>query len=310
MIYTVTLNPAVDKTVVIPDFRAGEVNRTAEIRCDAGGKGLNVSKCVSVLGADSTAAMFLGGTAGTFIQSYIEGQEHIIPAIVNIQGETRTNLKIVDPVLHSNTDINEAGPGVSPESFEKLQDLIFSSAHEGDILAMAGSIPTGLLDDSYAKLITSAKGLGMLTLLDSSNRSLVSGIKAIPYLIKPNIDELSSFAGHKLESESAILAECRKLLDTGINKIIVSMGEKGALFISHEMILRGSAPAVDVISTVGAGDSMVAAAAYGESVHMDPKETFRLALAFGSASVKCSGTQAPAKADVDSLYKMIKITEV
>lgn len=310
MIYTVTLNPAIDKTVVIPQFIAGKVNRTTEIRCDAGGKGLNVSKCIAVLGKKTTAAMFLGGTAGTYIKNYIEDQECIIPAIVDIPGETRTNLKVVDPVLHSNTDINEAGPVVSAKSFDSLQKLIFSSAVKGDILAISGSIPQGLGDDSYAKLITEAKKIGMLTFLDSSGESLASGINAVPYLIKPNTYELSAYAGRKISSEKDVRDECQALLDSGIRKIVVSMGAKGAYYFSREMVLSGCAPSVNILSTVGAGDSMVAALAYGETVRMDPKEAFRLALAFGSASVQCSGTQAPAKEEVDSLYKQIKIKEI
>lgn len=333
MIYTVTLNPAVDKTVTINDFMTGEVNRTDKIRTDAGGKGLNVSKCLASLGAKSTAAMFLGGNAGNLIRSFLydtksSAHDMITPLIVDVPGETRTNLKIVDPQSGTTTDINEKGPVITTEAFDKLTDMIFSSAHEGDILVLSGSVPHGLSSDVYARLISKADSRKIKTFLDTSGESLVSGINAVPFLIKPNVQELTYVMGHseddansakrtlsmsdndinKASVSSIIITECDRLLASGISRIVVSAGADGAFYFSEKKRLRGISPSVPVQSTVGAGDSMIAALAYGESVNMDEEEAFRLALAFGTASVQCPGSSAPSKDDVKKMINQIKIT--
>ena len=320
MIYTVTLNPAVDKTVTINDFRTGEVNRTDKIRTDAGGKGLNVSKCLASLGAKSTAAMFLGGNAGSLIRSFIcdtksSAHDMITPLIVDVSGETRTNLKIVDPSSGTTTDINEKGPVITTEAFDKLTDMIFSSAHEGDILVMSGSVPQGLRADVYAGLISKADSMKIKTFLDTSGESLVSGINAVPFLIKPNVQELAYVMGHSGDdanksSISSIIIECDKLLASGISRIIVSDGADGAFYFSEKKRLRGISPSVPVQSTVGAGDSMIAALAYGESANMNEEEAFKLALAFGTASVQCPGSSAPSRNEVYKMMDQIKTTDM
>lgn len=310
MIFTITLNPALDKTVIIPDFKLGEVNRIQSSRCDAGGKGLNVSSCICSLGGISTAATLLGGSTGTFIRNYIERQSGIIPEIVDLEADTRTNLKIIDPVSHTNTDINDSGPEVNDNDFNLLSDRLFSSIRENDIIVLSGSIPTGLNNDSYARLIEKAHQCNALTFLDASGEALSLGIKAVPYLIKPNISELSQFAGRTLSDEKDILDECKKLLDKGISRIIVSMGSDGAYYISKEICMHGLAPRVCVKSTVGAGDAMVAALAFCKSELFSARQAFTLALAFGSASVTSAGTQAPSKDLVDSLYSQVEIIDI
>lgn len=142
MIYTVTLNPAIDKTVVMENFSAGAVNRVSSIRVDAGGKGINVSKCLQKLGADTVAAAILAGDAGKQLENMLA--ELKIPVLqINVPGQSRTNLKIIDPVKKENTDINEPGPGVSREDLEKLKQLLGQKVAAGDSVVLSGSLPAG-----------------------------------------------------------------------------------------------------------------------------------------------------------------------
>lgn len=309
MIITVTLNPAIDKTVTISNFTAGEVNRIETLRSDVGGKGINVSKCLKELGCESTAAAFWGGEAGRSGEAQLQ-QSGVESLPVFIGGTTRTNMKIIDPEQGTNTDINEPGPQISPEELEQLIQKLDEKLNQGDILVLAGSIPAGISPDIYKELTIRYKEKGVKVFLDADGESFAEGIKASPYLIKPNIDELSRYAGEKITDIRGILKAVKPLLQSGIEKIVVSMGAQGAVFIQKGRILIASSLNVPVLSTVGAGDSMVAALAYGEEKGLDEKKTYKLSMAMGAASVMCSGTQAPKASSVESLYHMVNMIEL
>ncbi len=324
MIITVTLNPAIDKTVTIPNFTAGQVNRIETLRIDVGGKGINVSKCLKELGCGSMAAAFWGGAAGRSGEAQLQenlscagyegqgtiaqGKIHSLP--VFIEENTRTNMKIIDEAQGQNTDINEPGPLIKQEELEQLIRKLDESLKEGDILVLAGSIPKGISTDIYKELTIRYKEKGVKVCLDADGESFAEGIKAAPYLIKPNIDELSRYAGEKLTDIRGILKAVKPLLQSGIEKIVVSMGAQGAVFIQKGRIFIASSIDVPVLSTVGAGDSMVAALAYGEEKGLSEKQTYKLSMAMGAASVMCSGTQAPKAVTVESLYHMVNIIEL
>lgn len=292
MIFTVTLNPAMDETAVIPGFAAGQVNRVQSLRRDVGGKGINVSKCLQLLGSGSKAAAFWGGACGK------SGEEAVRRAGIGslpvwIQGETRTNLKIVNPQQGQNTDINEPGPQIAPEEYEKLLAELDAQLKEGDLLVLAGSIPQGLPRNVYGSLIRRFRPRGIRVFLDADGDALRLSLEAQPYLIKPNIDELSRLTGKALRTPAEIQAAVQPLLKRGIREIAVSMGAQGAMFFSEEGCFLAESIPVPVRSTVGAGDSMVAALAFGCQSKLPAAERYRLAMAISAASVTCSGTQAP-----------------
>ena len=309
MIITVTLNPAIDKTVTISNFKTGEVNRIETLRSDVGGKGINVSKCLKELGCESMAAAFWGGDAGRSGEAQLlESGVQSLP--VFIEETTRSNMKIIDPEQGKNTDINEPGPQIKPEEMEELIQKLDEKLTQGDILVLAGSIPKGINTDIYKTLTTRYKEKGVKVFLDADGTSLAEGLSAAPYLIKPNIDELSRLAGEKITDIRGILKTIKPLIQQGIEKIIVSMGAQGAVFIQKGRIFIASSIDVPVLSTVGAGDSMVAALVYGEEKGLTEIQTYKLAIAMGAASVMCSGTQAPKAATVESLYHMVNIIEL
>lgn len=310
MIFTVTLNPALDKTVTIPSFSVNAVNRVQSLRTDAGGKGINVSKCIGVLGGKSTALAILGGNVGKGILSFLEDQPCITPVAVWTDGETRTNMKIVDPDRGFYTDINEPGPKVGPDVLSRLRGELLSRVKKNDIVVLSGSMPAGAPASLYGEWCRLFREHGARVFLDADGDRLALGLDAKPDLIKPNRDELAALTGKALATEKDVFHAAVSLLEKGIARVVVSLGKDGALFLSRSGALRLPSLEVPVRSTVGAGDSMVAALAYGAEQNMPWEKQARLAVAFGTASVTCDGTQTPSAETVQGFFKQTKVKKV
>lgn len=292
MIYTVTLNPALDKTVEIPSLTVDSVNRITTMRTDPGGKGINVSKVIQKLGGESTATGILGGNTGRAICSAVE-EMGIRTAFRFVAGETRTNLKVIDPVNHTNTDLNEPGVTVSEEVLKDLLDELVFRVKEGDIVVLSGSLPQGAPKDTYGIWVKACKKAGAKVMLDVDGALLEAGIKESPYLIKPNNHELSALMGRVLNTPEELAQAAAELMEKyDIAKVVISMGGDGALYITKEETVCAEGLKVPVKSTVGAGDSVVAALAVSEEAGKTMEETVRLSTACGAANVMCSGTQA------------------
>lgn len=306
MIITVTLNPAVDKTIEIDSFTVGEVNRISKTRVDAGGKGINVSKVIKSLGGSSKALGILSGNSGRFIKEYLD-TEAIENDFTFTAGETRTNLKLVDKVNHTNTDLNEFGPEVSENDLKEVASKFLKQLDEKSVIVFSGSIPRNVNKNIYKLWIEKAKAMGAKTLLDADGELLKQGIEAGPYLIKPNIHELEGFFGKKIEGIKEVVELSRKLLEYGIKVVVISLGGDGALFINEKDVIYAHGIKVDVSSTVGAGDSMVAALAVAFDNNYDFERSIKLAVACGTASVTTAGTQA---ADIDTVMKFEKMVQL
>ena len=223
MIYTVTLNPALDKTVEIPGMALDTVNRITEMRTDPGGKGINVSKVIAKLGGDSRAVGILGGESGRTLEKLLEN-ENFTTQFRFVEGQTRTNLKIIDREGHTNTDINEPGLTVTAAELDALLRELLAELRPGDIVVLAGSLPKGAPQDTYRSWTAACKKAGARVFLDADGALLAEGIKAAPHLIKPNDGELSRLAGKKLETLEELTAEGRKLLERGIERVVISLG--------------------------------------------------------------------------------------
>lgn len=305
MIVTVTLNPALDKTMEIDDFSVERVNREKKSRVDAGGKGINVSKVINELGGASIATGFLAGNSGNFIKEQLD-QFGIQNDFVFTNGETRTNLKVVDLKNKTYTDINENGPLISEEDLKNVENKINNYLVDGSVLVLSGSIPKNLDKDLYYKMIISAKERGAKVILDADGELIKEGIKAGPYLVKPNIDELERLYGVKLSTNEEIIECAKKLFEYGIEVVVVSLGGDGSIFITKDNIAMVEAIKVDVKSTVGAGDSMVAALAQSIDKNYLLDKVIRLAVASGTGAVMMEGTQAPSIDKVLKIYDEVK----
>lgn len=306
MIRTVTLNPALDKTLEINNFEIDAVNRVSSVRIDAGGKGINVSKLIKILGGRSKAFGILSGRNGDYIKEYLDKAE-IENDFVYAEGETRTNLKIIDSIRHTNTDINEPGPYVPYDKIKELERKIFGAIGENAVLVLSGSIPKSVSTDIYYRWIDMAKKLKVRVVLDCDGELLKKGIKAEPYLIKPNINELEELLGRKVSGMDDMIKSARELLRSGIEVVVLSLGSDGAFFVKDGCIIHAKGVRVDVKSTVGAGDSMVAALAFALDEGMSFEKAAALSAAAGTAKVTTSGSQPPSMDKIMSIERLVKL---
>ncbi len=284
MIYTVTLNPALDKTVEIPSFTTDGVNRITSIRTDPGGKGINVSKVVAALGSTSRALGILGGSTGQMISEALSGL-NMTCDFLPVEGNTRINLKVVDPIAHTSTEINEPGVPVDPATLQSLLDHLLKLLRHDDIVVLAGSLPVNAPADTYRVWGDACREKGAKVILDSDGagwpwRALG---KAVPHQAQQRRSFLTSI-GRALDSQQELTAAARELLQTGVQKVIVSMGSRGMLHVLPEQTIFVPGLRVPVKDTVGAGDAVIAALAVAEERGLTLEETLRLSTAAGAAS--------------------------
>ncbi len=306
MIYTVTLNPALDKTVEITDFAVDRVNRISALRTDPGGKGINVSKVLQELGVESVVFALLGGTTGQKIAQDLEALG-LQCRLTFAEGETRTNLKVIDRINHTNTDINEPGLEVTPQVLAAMQAELCSLVQEGDIVVFSGSLPQGAAPDTYECWARSCAAAGAKVFLDADGPLLAAGMQAKPYLVKPNDEELSRWMGRELTTVEELCDAGKSLLKRGAERVVVSMGSRGALYLTEDTCLYAEGLKVPVGSTVGAGDSVVAALAVAEARGLTWEEAARLSTATGAANVMCDGSQAAPQRVIEELMPQVVI---
>lgn len=309
MIITVTLNPALDKTIEIHEFKIGSVNRIVSTRVDAGGKGINVSKVIKELQHKSLALGFLGGSSGNQIKNYLDDLD-INNDFLFIKGQTRTNLKITDKVNNTHTDINENGPSLVEEDIINIKEKTMKYCNEDSLVVLSGSVPSGARSTIYAEMIKNIKNKGGKVILDADGELLIEGIKAGPYMVKPNIDELEKAFGINGDKEDEVIATAKKILDYGVKYVVISLGAKGSMFISNDKVAKVNGIKVEVKSTVGAGDSMVAALAIAVEKDYSFEEAIKLACATSTANVMTEGTQTGRFEDIEKLKKQITINYI
>jgi 1-phosphofructokinase len=308
-IATVTLNPAIDQTVTIPDFKAGGVNRVESMRADAGGKGVNVAAFLADYGVATTATGFLG-RENTQLFEHFFGEKKIADRFVRINGSTRTGIKIVDPVRQETTDINYPGMAPASEDIQTLIGVIERLAADHRWFVLAGSIPAGVPPTIYAELIRTVAACGGRVALDTSGEALIHALESVPALIKPNLDELEACLGRRLERRDQVLAAARQLLARGIETVVVSMGAEGALFVEADGTVQAMPPAVGVVSTVGAGDALLSGTLAAKIERRDLSEVARLATAFAMVAVTHIGAGLPADANLEEIAAGVSIDRV
>lgn len=305
MVITVTLNPALDRTITLNGLNIGNVNRAITTREDIGGKGINVSKVLKNLQINSLCTGFLGGNLeNVFIQDF--KKRGLNNEFIHIKNETRTNTKIVDILNNTNTDINEQGPYISEYELEAFINKFKFICNKGDIVVLSGGVSPSLPDDIYLQLTKIAKAKGALVILDADKELLKNGIKACPDIIKPNNHELQKLLNLSDICDESIINAAKHLNNLGISKIMVSLGEKGGLFVTKSGVYKCQGLKVPVKSTVGAGDSMVSAIVYSLLNNYSDRETLRFATACGAASVSLDGTQACTLEQVEKLLIDVK----
>lgn len=292
-IVTVTLNAAIDKTYYMNGFSTGSVMRVDRVHAIAGGKGLNVARVLHQLGHEAvTATGFTAGYNGQFIAKAAEN-EGLHTDFVAIDGESRVCLSIVDEVNHSFTEVLEPGPQVTSEDENLMKAKIEDLAKQAGLIIISGSIPKGCRPELYTELIEICSSHDVDVFLDASGSALVEGIKGKPGFIKPNEDEIKPWlnpSGH-IDSDSEVAlhhygtAIQNLAKDTGIPRVIVSLGALGALACIDGILYRIRIPELKAVNPVGSGDSFVAGFAYAHVRKLPVEQCLRYAAAAGSANV-------------------------
>jgi len=306
MIYTITLNPALDRTLWIQKLRDDVSNRILEEKSFAGGKSVDVSKVLKNLGLDNIALGFVGGFAGRELEGRLLN-EGIQTDFVHVSGETRTNIIIHEKETGKQMAFNARGPEIRPselmEFIELLQRLPCS-----DLVAIGGSLPLGVTPEIYRKIITLVKKCQSTVVLDVDGEALRMGISARPDVIKPNIHELSELVGRELKGLDEIVAAAREINRQGVGIVLVSMGGRGILLVSDGQEYLAVPPNVNVQSTIGAGDSSVAGFISGLIQGKSLKECLVYAAAAGTATTLYQGTALAQKDDFERLVPEVKLT--
>jgi len=308
-ITTITLNPAIDQTITIDNFTAGTVNRVQTIRNDAGGKGVNVASVLADYGLHAVATGFLGKDNAAFFENFF-AQKKIQDRFVRINGSTRTGIKIIDEGNRQTTDINYPGLLPSETDVQELFAVINRLVSPGDWFVVAGSIPSTASPGIYNELICAIRQKGGQVALDASGEGFRQAVTAIPSLIKPNIEELQEFSGNQLDNQAQVIRTARGLLNMGIQTVIVSMGEKGALFLEDSLVILATPPKTEVKSTVGAGDAMLSGMVAGKIEHKSLKDSARLATAFSVVAVSNVGAGIPSLKKMHEIVGQVKITQL
>ena len=309
MIATITLNPCLDEHIMVDGLIVDEANRWVGLRRYAGGKGIDVSRAIHEMGGVTVAYGFIGGPDGRILEILLD--EGGVPfSFTPIRQETRTNFIITDTRTGQQTRIDAPGPRISKGELERLLKKLRQIRPTPDLITAGGSVPPGIPVSIYYDIIMEAKGQGVRAIFDSDGQWLLEGIRAKPYLIKPNVHEVEALLGRELPSEEAIIEAALDLLEMGIEVVVISRGKDGIIAATKESLIKAVSPSVKVRSKVGAGDCTIAGLAlklaYGEPL----LEACRLAVAMGTAAVLTSGTELCHKADVERLLPQIKVWEI
>jgi 1-phosphofructokinase len=304
-IVTLTLNPAIDKTVTLPRLEPGRVNRLSQVRIDPGGKGINVARALHQWGADVTAAGFNGGWTGRLLVDHLQ-REGIRHCLVTLQADTRINWKLVETEANRVTDINEPGFQVTEKEMETLEQQLASVLEEADAAVFSGSLPDGVSDDVYYRLIRLAHRKDVPVFLDADGMSFREGVEAVPFAVKPNLDELAKWTGSPIQGDKDVREAGHRLLDKGVEVAVISMGESGAWFFTKEQEFRTIPVPVENAHPVGAGDAMVAGLVYGVTSGWNWEKTARFATAAGSVAASYSGTQFGTLQQVEEAARQVR----
>lgn len=305
-VVTVTLNPAIDRTVTIPNFAAGKVNRVEQMEQNPGGKGVNVASILADFGHAVAVTGFLGSeNAASFEELFARKQ--IGDHFVRIAGQTRVGIKISDPVQQETTDINFPGQAPTPADVDTLFGRI--AVLDAGWFVLAGSIPPGVAPTIYRDLVTAIRQHGHNVALDTSGPALRYALEAVPQIIKPNVHELEEIVGTPLASPAAIVEAAQPFLARGTQLVAVSMGAQGACFVTEDSVVMARPPRVEVKSTVGAGDAMVAGIIVGRLRGLPLAECARLATACSLDAIMHVGSGLSSVAAVEALMSRVAVEE-
>ncbi|OZS42159.1 1-phosphofructokinase [Photobacterium sanguinicancri] len=300
-VVTVTLNPALDLTGSLETLSAGSVNLVQRGSLHPAGKGVNVAKVLAELGAEVTVTGFLGAdNQAPFCQLF--ESIGLNDAFVRVAGATRINVKVVED-SGKVTDLNFPGVNVTEADIAQFEQALLALAQTHDVFVLAGSLPQGVSPEKCAQWIRLLQEQGKQVLFDSSKAALAAGLEATPWLIKPNDDELADWAGKPLTTLASITEVAETISNLGVRNVVVSRGEHGVTWLDQDGWLSAKPPKMNVVSTVGAGDTLVAGMCWGHLNQWNKEQTLKFATALSALAVAQVGV------GVDSLERVEQCME-
>lgn len=309
MILTVTLNAAVDKTYTVENFTIDRVHRPSSWRIVAGGKGINVARVYQELGGDVIATGFLGGHNGDIIQEGLRA-EHLKSDFVRTAAESRVCIAVLDPVRKTQTELNEVGPEITEDEIDRLM-LKFESLVPGMQFAiLSGSAPPGVPATIYHDLVRLAARYDVPCVLDSSGEHLIRGLEAKPFMVKPNVHELSTVTGRQLETVEEVVSAACELKEQGIRIIVVTLGRNGAIAADANGIWHAKPPEIPFVSAVGSGDAFAAAFVYILASNRTTPDALRWGVAAGAANAMTFGAGFCKREDIVNLVESVELSEL
>ena len=303
-IITLTLNPAIDKSTVVESLVPEKKLKCSQPKFEPGGGGINVSRAIQRMGGESTAVYLSGGYSGLFFNQLLEAEKINVNPIT-CKGHTRENLIVFEQSTGKQFRFGMPGPSIEKEEWEKVIDMI-SNLEEVEFLVASGSIPNGVTPDIFSRLSQIAKHKNIKFIADTSGEALQNALHEGLFLIKPNLNELSSLVGKIELSIEEVPSVAKKIIESGKCKyMVVSLGANGAMLVTSDECIHMIPPKVNSISTVGAGDSMVAGITFSLSNGKNIHDAVKHGIACGTAATLNAGTELCHKKDSDEIFKNI-----
>jgi 1-phosphofructokinase len=291
---TVTLNPAIDHTVFVDALVPGTVHRATRSHRQAGGKGVNVGTMLAMGGATVTVSGFLGEANPSIFEQHFQAHG-MQDEFIRVAGETRTGIKVIDAKAQDTTDFNLPGPAPTRAQCDALIARLQELVEVGTWVVLAGSLPVGVDVDFLGELIHRLRAAGAKIAVDTSGAALAAAVEAGIDLAKPNNHELEELLGRDLSDFASLLAAARELCREKVPNLVVSLGAEGALFLSKDAELIARAPKVNVVSTVGAGDSLLAGYLQGRLAGENAANCARRATVYAWSCLEALDTVLPSE---------------
>ncbi len=306
MIYTVTLNPGVDHTLIVPSIEFNQVLRSSQVHRDCGGKGFNVSRSLHLLGSKSIALGLVGGHNGRWEEKCLRSSG-IETDFDTVAGDTRTCVVVIEQGSGKYIKVNESGPTVSDQELNKFKNHVSRLAKAGDYWVFSGSLPPGIGSGIYTDLIGLVQSLGAVACLDTSGEPLTLGLKATPYLIKPNCHEAGEIIGKDILSEEDYRSAVAYFLEIGITIVALSLGAEGLLLASKDEMIRVTPPPIHVKNPVGSGDSLLAGLLFAFEQKMSLRAAGEWGVACGSVAASQDGVNFGTKEAIRKMADRIGV---
>ena len=307
MIATITLNPCIDRVIYVHGLVLDETNRYTKLTRYAGGKGIDVSRAIQEMRGRSVAYGFVGGATGQVLQIMLD-EAAVAYNFTPISQETRTNFIITDLRTNRQTRIDSPGPHIKHAEFERFQRKLRQIFPRPDLMVLGGSVPPGISGQVYHDMISEAKEYSVRCVLDCDGQWLADGVKARPFLIKPNVREAQELLGRALETKEDVIEATLELVAAGVENAVISCGRHGLIAAREGQVVLAVPPEVKVRSLVGAGDCTVAGLALKLVENRSLRDACRLAVAMGTAAVMTPGNELCRREDVARLLPQITVT--